>query len=676
MKNRIALFFLSIASLGTGFLASGQTPKPAPNNRPPIRQVVVPGYFMFPIQPGGQNSLSGGMGDLRANHFHAGLDIRTGGREGLPVYAAADGYVSRIAVFTGGYGNVIFLKHPNGMTTVYGHLKTLNDTLGTYLRSEQYRKQTFEIDLRPAPGQYPVRKGDIIALSGNTGGSGGPHLHFEIRDERDNLINPLLYNFRELRDEVPPYFERIALRTLTTGSRLNGEYTRQSFAPVRRADGSYGLNQPITASGLIGLEILAYDKTTGSPYRNGINCVEVKLDGREMFTYNMDSFPHEETRFINVHMDYETERLFGQRYHRCYVADGNQLSLYHTDQPHIPARRGRLPLMDGKPHDVTVTLFDSYQNSAVLRFTVQPDSSATDLPLSLKPSNQAEAATITTDQNVLKLAVRNLPDSLPPAARLFEGKKVSEQPVSYVHNNAAVYLIDLNTHLPEAVMVGAGRVATNLKKRVIPGRDETYEDGTVSLNFGAKTLFDTLYLAVRSLPGGGLEINQNTIPLNEPLGVVWNTAGVADTSRTKAYLVDKVGRERYVGGSWQKNKLSFKTRELGRFQLLTDATPPQAQFLSLQPNGISARITDDRSGIRSFRAMVDGQWLLMQYDYKRALLWSDKLNADEPFPDGAEVLLEVTDNAGNVTSVQGVVSVPKPKAKPKAKPTARKKRRR
>jgi hypothetical protein len=636
-----------------------------------MKSVVVPGYFMFPILPGQQNSLSGGMGDLRANHFHAGLDIRTGGREGLEVHAAAEGYVARIAVTTGGYGNVIYLKHPNGTTTVYGHLSVLNDTLGTFLRQEQYRKQSFEIDLRPAPGQFPVQKGDVIALSGNTGGSGGPHLHFEIRDDRDNLINPLLYNFSELRDDVPPYFERIALRTLTPASRLNGEYARQTFAPVRRGDGSYGLNQTITATGLLGLEILAYDKTNGSPYRNGINCVEVKLDGREMFTYNMNSFPHEETRFINVHMDYETERLFGQRYHRCYVADGNLLSLYHTDQPNIATRRGRLPIMDGQAHEVSVTLFDLYQNSAVLRFTVQPDTTS-GLPMAMKPSgNQDEAVTVTVDQNILKLAVRNLRDTIAPPALLMEGKKSTEQAVSYIRNNVAVYLIDLNKNLPEVVQVGTdpGRLrqmATNLKKRIIPGQEDRYEDSNVSLQFGPKTLFDTLYLAVRQIPWN-LEINQNTIPLNDFMTATWTTPGVPDTMRTKIYSINSSGQEKYIGGTWQKNKITFRTRELGRFQLMTDVTPPQARFVSVTPNGFSARIADDLSGIRSFRAMVDGQWVLMQYDYKRALLWSDKLNPNEPFADGAEVMLEVTDNVGNVTSIQGIISTPKPKAKPVAK---------
>ena len=138
------------------------------------------GYFIFPINPGQKNTLAGVLGDLRTNHFHAGIDIRTQQREGFQVLAAADGYISRIKVQTTGYGNVIFIKHPNGMTTVYGHLLSYAEPMGSYLRQKQYERQSFDIELNPSPEQFPVRKGQLIALSGNTGGSAGPHLHFEM----------------------------------------------------------------------------------------------------------------------------------------------------------------------------------------------------------------------------------------------------------------------------------------------------------------------------------------------------------------------------------------------------------------------------------------------------------------------------------------------------------------
>ncbi|MEZ0484719.1 M23 family metallopeptidase [Fibrella aquatica] len=620
------------------------------------------------------------MGDLRGNHFHAGLDIRTGGVEGVPVHAAADGYVSRIAVFTGGYGNVIFLKHPNGLTTVYGHLKTLNDTLGTYLRENQYAKKTFEIDLRPQPNEFPVKKGDVIALSGNTGGSGGPHLHFEVRDPNDNLINPLLYGFSELTDDVPPYFERIAIRTLTPDSRLNGEFQRQTFTPVRRADGSYTISQPISGSGLLGLELLAYDKTNGSPYRNGLNCVEIRLDGNEVFAYSMNSFPHEQTRFINVHMNYEAEQLSGQRYHRGYLADGNKLALYRTN-----AYRGKLPLLDGKPHEVSITLFDNYEHATTLRFIVQPEpvttpilaqpiqtlvTDSTDLDEDASPIRlSVPNVTLTSDNNVLKLSVRELP-GVPPNALLFSGKKTTELPVAYTRDSKAIYLIDLSKTLPDSVQIGRGRLPLNFRQAILPGRNQVIDAGNVNIRFNAESLFDTLYLSTRTSRSNILEINEYTTPLNDFIDVRFTpvTPMSIDTMRTKMYALS-AGRQRFIGGKWTNNRIEFRTRELGKFGLLTDMTPPAIRVVSATGKNIIARISDDLSGIDQFRVFVNGEWTLMQYDYKRALIWSDKLDATVPFEPGSEVILQVRDRAGNIGEVVTSIATapaPKPKAVKKA----------
>ena len=696
LVNKFLYFWVLVSLNLDSVLGQTATQPPEPLTGYVQPGIVQPGYFRFPIMPGEANSLSGGMGDLRGNHFHAGLDIRTGGREGLDVHAAADGYVSRIAVFTGGYGNVVFVKHPNGLTTVYGHLKTLHDTLGTYLREQQYARKTFEIDLRPAPEQFPLKQGDVIAASGNTGGSGGPHLHFEVRDAKDNIINPLLYGFSEIRDDVPPYFERIALKTMTPTSRINGEYQRVSYMPVRQSDGSYTITKPITASGLVGLEVLAYDKTSGSPYRNGISCLEVRLDGREVFAYNMSSFPNEQTRLMNVHENYEVEQMSGRQYHRAYIADGNVLNLYKL--PNNAAYRGRLPLLDGQPHEVTLTLYDAFDHAARLTFTLLPETTSsrrTDSaegrivgldaesdteqvigsPATNAPTVGVPTATITTDENVLKLTVKNVSTTNPPVAKLFTGRTVTEQSVSYVGTNEAIYLIDLRRALPDSVQFGRDIIRTNFRKRIIPGRAEAFADGNTRLEFGPKTLFDTLHLAIRPVPGGGLEINQPTIPLNDYLTVQYvpNYPIAIDTMRTKAYWTSG-GRENFLGGTWNKGRIQFKTRWLGRFQLLTDANPPTVEILSATPKGISAKIRDDLSGIAEFRALVNGEWVLMQYDYKRSLLWSDKLNPDEPFETGAEVLVQVKDRSGNIGSDSTTIDEPHPVVRRKAAPKRRKRR--
>ena len=145
------------------------------------------GYFIFPINPGVRNTLAGTMGELRSTHFHTGIDIRTGGQQGLSVLSAAEGYISRIKVSGSGYGNTIYVLHPNGKTTVYAHLKSFRADIEKYVKDAQYKKESFEVNLFPKANQFVLVKGDTLALSGNSGSSGGPHLHFDIRDENQNL---------------------------------------------------------------------------------------------------------------------------------------------------------------------------------------------------------------------------------------------------------------------------------------------------------------------------------------------------------------------------------------------------------------------------------------------------------------------------------------------------------
>ncbi|WP_234734841.1 M23 family metallopeptidase [Tellurirhabdus bombi] len=634
-RSYISLIFLLLIAISA--TQAQQAPRPGKE----VLKAIQPGYFMFPIMPGDINSLSGAMGDLRANHFHAGIDIRTQQREGLAVHAAADGYISRIAVFTGGYGNVLFVKHPNGLTTVYGHLKSLSDPLATYLRENQYKKQTFEIDLRPEPGQFIVKKGGVIALSGNTGGSGGPHLHFEIRDEKNNLLNPLLFGFQELEDTTPPFFDKIALRPLTPTSRINGQASRVVLQPVKRPNGDYVLTQPVTASGLIGLEILAYDRTNGTPYKNGLGCIEIQLDDREVFAYNMDNFPNDQTRLINVHMDYATEQLTGQRYHRCYIADGNNLPLYQTD-----ATKGKLPLFDGESHEVTITLFDSYQNSTHLRFTVKADTSESAPIARLKPSNLPTVLTSAAEENTLLIRARNLPTADAPPAILHTSSAKIEVPVAYVRGNEAVYVVDLNQYLPDSVQVGKAILPLNYRKRIHPGREETYKQEDVSIAFAPSSLLDTLHLTVKRT-GNMIAINQLTVPLNDNIGVNFAPSEpVEDKQRTQIYQVSG-GRRKYIGGFWKDDRFHFRPRELGTFKLLTDTNAPVAKWIRKDSEGLVATIKDDLSGLESFRMLVNGEWVLMQYDYKRALIWSDRLDRTKPFE--GEVVLEVKDRAGNKT---------------------------
>ena len=179
--------------------------------------------LLFPINPGSQNYLSGNLGELRSDHFHMGLDIKTYGRINVPVYASDDGYIERVRVSGTGYGKALYLKHNDGYKSVYAHLNSFHKDIEKYVTENQYRNEKFVVNLFPGKKFY-FKKGEIIGYSGNSGSSGGPHLHYEIRDDKENVMNPLNFSFNEIKDNVNPIIKSISLKTLDFNSRINGMY--------------------------------------------------------------------------------------------------------------------------------------------------------------------------------------------------------------------------------------------------------------------------------------------------------------------------------------------------------------------------------------------------------------------------------------------------------------------
>ena len=193
---------------------------------PGFAQLIQKGYFQSPVKPGARNYLAGNFSELRPNHFHTGLDYKFGGVEGEPIYAAAEGWVHRIKISSFGYGNVIYLKHPSGHITLYGHLRNFNPTLHAWMKKKVYEAKQNELEISLKEGELPVKKGELIAYGGNTGSSGGPHLHFEIRDSLDRALDPLLAGYSEILDNIPPTPQKIAIVPLELDSRVNGKFQR------------------------------------------------------------------------------------------------------------------------------------------------------------------------------------------------------------------------------------------------------------------------------------------------------------------------------------------------------------------------------------------------------------------------------------------------------------------
>jgi murein DD-endopeptidase MepM/ murein hydrolase activator NlpD len=595
------------------------------------------GYFLFPINPNQQNYLAGGMGDLRSDHFHAGIDIKTQGREGLPVYATGDGYISEVRVQTSGYGNVIFITHPNGFVSVYGHLKTFAEPLASYVKRKRIESQTFEIRLSPQPEEFEVARGQIIGLSGNTGGSGGPHLHFELRDTRNNILNPLNFGFSEIKDNLPPIFQQLIIKTLNIDSRVDGEFGKKLFYPVKQPNGSYSINQPINAHGEIGLEMLSVDKMNGTNNSNGITCAELFIDNEEVYYSHLEQFPNEVSHDINVHNDYEIEQTRGNRFQKLFQDDGNDdLPIY---KPSVS--KGKLLINDGKLHQITIKLWDAFENGSTINFTI--------LGRVIEPSKTVNPNTLpviisqSIDENILLIKARNL-KTINSIASLKFAKSTIDLPINYVKNNEAVYLWDLKKGLPDSIVVDGLAKATNLRIRFVPHQVESFESDKISVNLDEGTLYDTLYLQTE-LNSNLLKIGENTVPLKGKIAVkVSPDYQVVNPNKTSIYYRIKNDRN-FIKTIWVNNQAQFETHRLGNFEILTDTIPPKANIIRKNPDEFSLRIGDNLSGVKSFKAFVNNNFVLTEYDSKQSKLWSIKSDSVQKFY--GDLRLELEDNQGN-----------------------------
>lgn len=326
------LFF--IGSVQSGYAQETDTDKPS--FTPP---------FDFPI------TFSGNFGEIRANHFHGGLDFKTGGTIGKPVRALADGYISRIRV-THGSGYVLDVAYDNGYSTINRHLSAFVGDVARRVEDLQYEKESWEVEITPEPDEYPVKAGQIIALSGNTGYSFGPHLHLDmIETATDEYIDPLPFFMNKVKDKTAPRAEGIMLFPQPGKGVVEGKQTRRAF-PAHPT-------KPITAWGLIGAGIRAYDYMDGVQNKYGVKTVILEVDGEEVFRSTVDRFAYEENRYIN-------SWTHGQ-YMKSFIEPGNRLRMLQASN----GNRGLVEINEERPYRFVYTLSDALGNTSKVRFTVQ-----------------------------------------------------------------------------------------------------------------------------------------------------------------------------------------------------------------------------------------------------------------------------------------------------------------
>lgn len=593
------------------------------------------GYFLYPINPGKKQTLAGTMGELRSNHFHGGIDVRTDGQEGLPVLASADGYVSKIQVSTSGYGNMIYITHPNGFVTVYAHLQKFKKTIGAYTRKKQYEMHTFEMELNVPKNVLKVSKGDTIALSGNTGSSRGPHLHYEIRDTMNNVYNPLSFGFTEIADDISPVINRFALRTMDVNSRIKNAFGRFEFTPVKRGK-KYVIDTPIEATGLIGVELEAHDRQNATHFKTGINCLEMQMNDIPIYFHNIETFEHDKTRTMNVHIDYSTYRKQGKYFQKCYVADGNELNFYQTDRSN-----GLLNITDSKVHVIQIQVWDSHGNPTTLEFKIKGTPPTVDVP---KPIKIAGAKSISHEivGNILKIVVKNY-NQVGSNAMLYFKSFPYEIAVSYTTATDIVFVWDLRRAIPDSVDFCGLMEVFHFRKTIPAGSEFAYFDRNMNLFFPKGVLADTLYLQT-SLKDDVYEIHNDNVPLLDDFQITLKPEkDIPNKKNTSVYLVN--GGRRFLGGTWKNNQITFTSKYFGKYKLLSDNLPPTIVLKSKKPKRVVFSVSDNLSGISTFDANLNGKWVLVQYEHKLNKLFID---ADEYHP-LIKGLLEmvITDNSGN-----------------------------
>ncbi len=546
-------------------------------------QIAIPkGYFTSPLKIG--LALTGTFSEVRSNHFHSGLDIAVQQKVGLPVYAIADGVVSRIKVSPYGFGNALYIDHPNGFTSVYAHLDGYIDTLSAYIYRNQYKVKSFEVDLFPASRKefIYVKKGQLIGYAGNSGSSGGPHLHFEIRNTKtEHIINPLLFDF-PFTDKLSPYIDFINIYPDNINSYIGSSNEVKRLTLKKTGGNEYRLasNDTLSLWGDFSIGVQAFDYNQRPGNRNGFYSLKMFVDNASLFAMVCDSFSFAESRYLNASIDYEANYNLGNRIVCSKKRAGNQLSFFNSN-----SANGVATFNDTKIHEVLITVADVAGNSVNLKFWVKP----------VKPQGF-------------------VPKSAP----------VADPTLSFRYNKV-----------------------------------NKYENGDLKMEIPANSLYEDLVFKYKKSPGGNSNysdihyLHDATVPLHSKMKVSIKATNVPKNLQSKALLmrIDRKGKRSSAGGSFENGYVTATTNLFDGYAIVVDTVAPvikPGSGNSTSKINLKFTVSDNFSGITTYRGEVNGKWVLVEWDPKNKLM---KYTFDQVAQSGKNTFkLFVEDDKGNSAS--------------------------
>lgn len=515
--------------------------------------------------------LSANFGELRPNHFHMGVDFKTNGKIGYNLYSIDDGYVSRVKVSTHGYGKVVYIDHPNGITSVYAHCSEFKGKIDSLVKAAQKEEQNFEIEVYPPKDKIKVSRGQIIAISGNSGGSTAPHLHFELRDTKtEHALNPLVYGF-DIADSRSPEIRGVKVYGVSEeGYCFQDKEIRKTAV---KSGNSYTIpgNEIVVPAhflsekGGLGLAFDVIDRLDAAPNPCGLYASQLRVGNDTLFGQQTDRIPFESTRYINTHKDYKEYTQFRRKFHKSFRTNENDLPIYTN---------GSNGVIKAKPGSV----------EQIHYFARDPKGNRSSISFQL---------------------------------RVTEGSI----------NPATSIAVD-HTYLTPSTSMKVSHENTDIE-------------------FGIGTVYEPIQIEREKI---GYSIGDPEVPVHRAYRILIEHRGVEDEKKYIEFTTAK-GKKRALMVRYENGKMICESTYFGTYKVKRDTIPPRVVpvnfSLQTTQKSLKWKLNDDASGIADYDLYLDGEWFLIEYDYKSGLI---EFHRPEGFKGKRKAVLTVTDQCGNMTT--------------------------